>query len=93
VGITDGEGNFSVNIQKGVNVNPKVALTFKIDQKEDSAGILYDLARYFNCGKVVSDNRGFKSFRVTKLTDIINIIIPHFNNHPLVTSKQFPSPP
>lgn len=62
-GISDGEGNFSVNIQKGVN-SPKVALTFKIDQKEDSAGILYDLARYFNCGKVVSDNRGFKSFRL-----------------------------
>lgn len=86
-GITDGEGNFSVNIQKGIS-NPKVALTFKIDQKEDSAGILYDLARYFNCGKVVSDNRGFKSFKVTKLNDIVNIIIPHFDEYPLVTSKQ-----
>lgn len=86
-GITDGEGNFSVNIQKSGN-SPKVALTFKIDQKEDSAGILYDLARYFNCGKVVSDNRGFKSFKVTKLIDIVNIIISHFNEHPLVTSKQ-----
>lgn len=86
-GISDGEGNFSANIQKGVN-SPKVALTFKIDQKEDSAGILYDIARYFNCGKVVLDNRGFKSFKVTKLTDIVNVIIPHFDIYPLVTSKQ-----
>jgi hypothetical protein len=86
-GITDGEGSFSVYILKGTN-KPKITLTFKVDQKEDSAGILYDLARYFNCGRVVSDNRGFKSFKVTKLTDIINIIIPHFNQYSLVTSKQ-----
>lgn len=86
-GITDGEGSFSAYILKGTN-RPKIALTFKVDQKEDSAGILYDLARYFNCGKVVSDNRGFKSFKVTKLTDIVNIIIPHFNQYSLVTSKQ-----
>jgi len=45
-GIADGEGNFSVYVNKGVN-KPKVTLTFKIDQKEDSAGILYDLVRYF----------------------------------------------
>jgi hypothetical protein len=25
---------------------------------------------------------------VTKLTDIVNVIIPHFNEYPLVTSKQ-----
>lgn len=40
-GITDGEGNFSVYVTKGDK--PKVTLTFKVDQKEDSAGILYDL--------------------------------------------------
>jgi Fe-S-cluster formation regulator IscX/YfhJ len=85
-GITDGEGSFSVNIQKGIN-KPKINLTFKIDQKEDSAGILYDLSRYFNCGKVVIDNRGYKSFKVVKLTDILNIIIPHFDKYPLITSK------
>jgi hypothetical protein len=86
-GITDGEGNFSVNIQKGTN-KPKINLTFKIDQKEDSAGILYDLSRYFNSGKVVIDNRGYKSFKVVKLADILNIIIPHFDKFPLITSKQ-----
>lgn len=86
-GITDGEGNFSVNIQKGNN-KPKINLTFKIDQKEDSAGILYDLSRYFDCGKVVLDNRGYKSFKVVKLADILNIIIPHFDKYPLITSKQ-----
>ncbi len=37
---------------------------------------------------MVSDNRGFKSFKVTKITDIVNVIIPHFNQYPLVTSKQ-----
>lgn len=55
---------------------------------EDSAGILYDLSRYFDCGRVVADNRGFKSFKVTKLMDIVNVVIPHFDKYPLVTSKQ-----
>ena len=86
-GITDGEGHFSANIQKGSN-KPKISLTFKIDQKEDSAGILYDLSRYFNCGKVIIDNRGYKSFKVVKLADILNIIIPHFDKFTLITSKQ-----
>jgi hypothetical protein len=86
-GIADGEGNFSVYITKGGD-KPKVTLTFKIDQKEDSAGILYDLVRYFNCGKVFLDSRGFKSFKVSSLTDILNVIIPHFDKYPLVTSKQ-----
>lgn len=86
-GITDGEGHFSASVTQGAN-KPKIALTFKIDQKEDSAGILYDLARYFNCGRVVADNRGFKSYRVTKLVDILDVVIPHFDKYPLVTSKQ-----
>lgn len=86
-GITDGEGNFSASIQKETN-KPKISLTFKIDQKADSAGILYDLSRYFNCGKVINDSRGYKSFKVVKLKDIINIILPHFDKFPLITSKQ-----
>lgn len=85
-GITDGEGNFSVYVTKGEK--PKVTLTFKVDQKEDSAGILYDLVRFFDCGKVVLDSRGFKSFKVSSLTDIVNVILPHFDKYSLVTSKQ-----
>nr|YP_009486090.1 hypothetical protein [Cantharellus lutescens]AWA82215.1 hypothetical protein [Cantharellus lutescens] len=86
-GITDGEGNFSVFVTQGVN-KPKVNLTFKVDQKEDSAGILYDLLRFFKCGNVVLDSRGYKTYKVSNIADIFKYILPHFDKYSLITSKQ-----
>lgn len=67
----------------------KFVLQFKVTQKADSAGILYDLQRYFGCGSVVIDNRrdGTLKFQVQDLKSIINNVIPHFDQYPLVTSK------
>jgi len=64
-------------------------LAYKVTQKDHSAGILYDLQRYFECGNIQIDNRDAKAlkFNVTKLEDIINKIIPHFDSYPLLTSK------
>jgi hypothetical protein len=93
-GITDGEGSFSVSMTHRSSGDlsrvrgPKINVTFKIDQKEDSAGILYDVSRFFECGTVVVDNRGYKSFKVSNIDLIINHIIPHFDKYPLITSKQ-----
>lgn len=33
------------------------------------------------------NNRAMVEFRVSTLNDIINIIIPHFDNYPLITKK------
>ena len=33
------------------------------------------------------NNRSMVEFRVSTLKDIINIIIPHFDNYPLITQK------
>jgi len=45
-GFTDSEGNFSCRLEKG----NKVSLIYKVDKKEDSAGILYSIQRfYFLC--------------------------------------------
>jgi hypothetical protein len=88
-GITDGEGSFSVSITKvGALSKPKITVTFKIDQKEDSAGILYDVSRFFECGTVVLDSRGYKSFKVSNVDFLITHIFPHFDKYPLITSKQ-----
>lgn len=53
-------------------------------------GILYDLQRFFNCGNIHIDNakENAKKFSVNKLSDIINIIIPHFDKYPLKGSKR-----
>ena len=87
-GISDSEGNFSISTQKTKNGH-KFTLAYKVTQKTHSAGILYDLQRYFECGNVHIDNRGEDAlkFNVTKLDDIIFKIIPHFDSYPLLTSK------
>lgn len=84
-GITDAEGNFSIALQEP----RKCSCAFKVTQKGHSMGILYDLKRYFKCGKVIIDNRKFNAYKfiVTKNEDLFNIIIPHFEKYPLETSK------
>lgn len=85
-GITDAEGNFSINYQVKSN---KVHASFKVTQKSHSLGILLSLQSYFSCGKVCLDNRKQSShkFQVDKVDDLLNIIIPHFRKYKLLTSK------
>jgi hypothetical protein len=69
----------------GFNLN----LEFKVTQKSHSEGILHEIKEYFGCGSVVIDNRktDTKKYRIGALSDILNIIIPHFENFPCLTSK------
>lgn len=78
-GLTDSEGNFSINYNKNTN---KVTFSYKITQKVHSISVLHDLKAFFNCGNVVIDNKDSKGykFQVSSLDSIINIIIPHFEN-------------
>jgi hypothetical protein len=48
------------------------------------------MKKYFVCGAVLVDNKAFDTYKyqVSKVEDIINIIIPHFDKFPLVGSKQ-----
>jgi len=87
-GISDSEGNFSISTQN-TNSGHKVSLAYKVTQKGHSSGILYDLQRYYGCGNIHIDNRKENAFKfnVTRLDDIINIIVPHFDSYPLLSSK------
>jgi len=98
-GIVDGEGCFSVGLS--ANKAPRTGyftmLEFKVTQKAHSAGILYDLQRFFTglrktskpVGSVVIDNRRDNTlkFKVTSLSVIINVILPFFDANPLITAK------
>lgn len=93
-GIVDGEGCFSVGLSAKTTM-----LEFKVTQKAHSAGILYDLQRFFTglspelgykpVGSVVIDNRRDDTlkFKVTRLSVIINVILPFFDANPLITAK------
>ena len=85
-GITDSQGNLSINYNTKSN---KVSASYKVTQKEHSLVILLDLKESFDCGTLNIDNRktdGYK-YIVNKNSDLLNIIIPHFEKYPLVGSK------
>jgi len=85
-GITDSEGNFSINYN---SKSKKISASYKVTQKDHSLIILSDLKSFFNCRNINIDNRKFNTYKytVSKTSDLINIIIPHFNKYPLVGSK------
>lgn len=91
-GLSDAEGSFQITIQdnKGKGLTGfKPFLEFKITQKNHSQGILYEVQKYFKCGRIIIDNRKTETmkFVVTNVNDLLTKVIPHFDNYPLTTSK------
>ena len=88
-GFTTGDGSFYIIVRaKKLNEIPRIDIGFSIAQHSRDMLLLEKFIAYFKCGRVDSDSRGYKSFKVSNLTDIKNIIIPHFDKYTLVTSKQ-----
>jgi hypothetical protein len=91
-GFTDGEGSFQITIQdiKGKGLTGfKPFLEYKITQNSHSVGVLIEIQKFFGCGRINIDNRESDTmkFVITKLDDLSSKLIPHFENYPLVTSK------
>ena len=59
-----------------------VKLEFKLTQHERDELLMKNLINLFECGGVFRDRIAF-NFRVTKLDDIVNKIIPFFKKHPI----------
>jgi NADH-ubiquinone oxidoreductase chain 4L len=92
-GILDAESSFLVAMLKnpryktGWNVQARVQL--KMHEKYRS--LVLKIQEYFGgIGLVLKpNNNSTVEFRVYALKDITNVIIPHFNNYPLLTKKDF----
>lgn len=87
-GFTAAEGSFYIIIQES-KTNPtgfKVTLTFQLTQHSRDEQLLISLTKYLGCGSVSSDREFFR-FRVTKLYDITNKIIPYFKKYPILGVK------
>lgn len=50
--------------------------------------MLKQIKSFFNETGIIYIRNDIARYRVSKLKDIIKIIIPHFNNFPLITQKQ-----
>ena len=91
-GFVDGDGCFYISFTKrsanslAIDVKPSFSLT----QHKRSLKCLSDISHYFNCGgsstRFDKKNQNYK-FEVRSLTDLTDIIIPHFEKYPLLTDK------
>jgi hypothetical protein len=96
VGFIDGEGCFSVAIQKspsmttGWQVFPELAVT----QGEKSLQALRDLQQFFGCGNIFINRRtdnhkeNLYRFCVRSVSDLRERVIPFFQENSLRTAKQ-----
>jgi hypothetical protein len=88
-GFCDGESTFSVSVVKDSRQKTGWALkiSFKIGLNPRDKILLVRLMAYFGVGKIY--NEGVKSCRYSvQTTKELNVIINHFDKHPLITQKR-----
>lgn len=90
LGITDAEGHFSFIIvpSKSSSTNLSVNFNFLITQEKSEITFLTNLTKFFDCGNVFTNERGVGVFAVHNKKDLLNKIIPFFENNELQTIKK-----
>ena len=90
-GYVDGEGCFTVTF----NQKPKALLgwefrpSFSVSQNEDRRQVLDIIREYFGCGYIRRDySDKTVKYEVRDHRDLVNKIIPHFEQYPLLSVKQ-----
>jgi hypothetical protein len=77
-------GNFSISLDNGIFKS----LLFKITQHEKDEVLLNAIKDYLNCGYCyLRKKENLIDFKVTKFSDITEIIIPFFINNPILGIK------
>jgi len=87
-GFTSGEGSFQVRVSKSTShsIGSQVQLRFQITQQDRDKNLMEKIKNYFNCG-YLSERGDIIDFHVTKIDDILNIIIPFFEKYPILGVK------
>jgi hypothetical protein len=89
-GLTEGEGCFCISfavrrkLRTGVEVRP----SFSLSLNEKDLQLLRDLQAFFGCGwiRASKTDRTFK-YEARAVNDLLDLIVPHFERHPLRGSK------
>jgi NADH-ubiquinone oxidoreductase chain 4L len=92
-GLFDAESSFVVTILKnpiyktGWNIQARI----QIKMHEKDRDLIIKIQEYFGgIGYVSNPNKNLTTeFRVSTIKELINVIIPHFYNYPLLTKKYF----
>ncbi|SRR5713226_8121331 len=102
VGFVDGEGCFSVGFvrqqrradRSGYRTGYQVTHEFVVTQGERSLACLHELREFFGVGQVIINNRydnhreHLHRYVVRRRTDLLETVIPFFQQHPLRSSKR-----
>ena len=83
VGMTDGDGNFSITKQGN-----KWGLSYKIAQSRYNLRVLYYIKKQLGVGSVIKDNTKGQFF-IRDRKAIETVLLPIFDKYPLLTSKYF----
>ena len=95
VGFVDGEGCFSVSLNKNDDRMPEVRLIFEIELREDDEPILHEIQKVLECGNIYRLEyeryvkwRPHVKLKVSNFSDISTKIIPFFQKYPLQAKKR-----
>jgi LAGLIDADG endonuclease len=90
-GYVDGEGCFTVSIapRATLAVGWEVRPSFSVSQNGDRAEVLYLVQSQFGCGGIRPDrsDRTLK-WETRRLEDLLERVIPHFEQYPLLSGKR-----
>jgi hypothetical protein len=101
IGFVDGEGCFSIGFvrqpnrtsRKGYRTGYQVFHRFVVTQGVRSMSCLEELRQFFGVGRLYENRRHdnhrehLMQYHVTRRGDLLNVIIPFFQEHPLRSSK------
>lgn len=96
VGFTDGEGCFSISVvrNRGCRLGWQVQHEFSVTQLAPSRPALELIREFFGCGSIIENSRhddhrhDLARFSVKRRSDLVETIVPFFEQHPLITAKQ-----
>lgn len=89
-GYFDGEGCFNISVYLNAKMKTGYSVTFsaEIKQHSNSVNLLYSIKEYFNGkGNISFTTNSLARYKISNIKDILNLILPHFDKYPLITSK------
>ena len=91
-GYVDGEGSFSVSVQRNVTcrVGFQLVPEFHVSQNGDRAQVLELIRDRLHCGTIRPNSRRDRAlvFVVRRRDDLLEPVIPFFERNPMLSTKQ-----